>query len=59
MRMMYYSVSDRHTRKNEIRDLSTGDLPITSSDGLPLSHRRLAGAKARKLGPLEKHPVYC
>ena len=28
----------------------TQDLPITSSDALPLSYRRLVGAKAIKLG---------
>ena len=28
----------------------TYDLPITSSDALPLSYRRLVGAKAIKLG---------
>ena len=35
----------------------TYDLPITSSDALPLSYRRLVGAKAIKLGSWDKHPV--
>ena len=37
----------------------TEDLPITSSDALPLSYRRLVGAKAIKLGSWDKHPAYC
>ena len=37
----------------------TYDLPITSSDALPLSYRRLVGAKAIKLGSWDKHPAYC
>ena len=32
----------------------TQDLPITSSDALPLSYRRLVGAKAIKLGSRDK-----
>ena len=36
----------------------TKDLPITSSDALPLSYRRLVGAKAIKLGSWDKHPAY-
>ena len=32
---------------------------ITSSDALPLSYRRLVGAKAIKLGSWDKHPAYC
>ena len=31
------------------------DLPITSSDALPLSYMRLVGAKAIKLGSCDKH----
>ena len=33
---------------------------MTSSDALPLSHRRLVGAtcKATKLGSCDKHPAY-
>ena len=38
---------------------STLDLPITSLDALPLSYRRLVGAKAIKLGSWDKHPAYC
>ena len=37
----------------------TLDLPITSSDALPLSYRRLVGAKAIDLGSWDKHPAYC
>ena len=37
----------------------TYDLPITSLDALPLSYRRLVGAKANKLGSCDKHPAYC
>ena len=37
----------------------TKDLPITSSDALPLSYRRLVGTKAIKLGSWDKHPAYC
>ena len=37
----------------------TYDLPITSSDALPLSYRRLEGVKAIKLGSWDKHPAYC
>ena len=37
----------------------TYDLPITSSDALPLSYRRLVGAKVIKLGSWDKHPAYC
>ena len=37
----------------------TYDLPITSSDTLPLSYRILVGAKATKLGSCDKHPAYC
>ena len=37
----------------------TLDLPITSSDALPLSYRRLVGAKAIKLGSWDKYPAYC
>ena len=37
----------------------TYHLPITSSDALPLSYRRLVGAKAIKLGSCDKHSAYC
>ena len=38
----------------------THDLPITSSDALPLScTRRLVGAEAIELGSWDKHPAYC
>ena len=32
---------------------------ITILDALPLSYRRLVGAKAIKLGSWDKHPTYC
>ena len=32
---------------------------ITSLGALPLSYRRLVGAKPIKLGSWDKHPVYC
>ena len=32
---------------------------ITSLDALPLSYRRLVGAKAIKLGSWDKHAAYC
>ena len=54
MRMIFYfSVSYFPNRSR------TYDLPITSSDALPLSYRRLVGAKAIKLGSWDKHPAYC
>ena len=31
----------------------------TSPDALPLSYRRLVGAKAIKLGSCDKRPAYC
>ena len=31
----------------------------TGSDALPLSYRRLVGAKAIKLGSWDKHSAYC
>ena len=37
----------------------TYDLLVTSPDALPLSYRRLVGAKANKLGSCDKHPAYC
>ena len=51
--MMYYSVMTQANSEKEIpsapiRSL-TQDLPITSSDALPLSYRRLVGTKAIKL----------
>ena len=63
LRMMYYSVSDtgileKGNPSAPIRS-QTYDLPITSSDALPLSYRRRVGAKAIKLGSWDKHPAYC
>ena len=34
------------------------DFLVTSSNALPLSYRRLKGAKAIKLGSWDKHPAY-
>ena len=49
MRMMYYSVMTQAYSEKEIPSSPnrsrTYDLPITSSDALPLSYRRLVGAK--------------
>ena len=57
VRMMYYSVSDTGKfgkRKSECSyqelNLRLCNKFITSSDALPLSYRRLVGAKAIKLG---------
>ena len=50
MRMMCYSVMTQAYSEKEIPSSPnrsrTYDLPITSSDALPLSYRRLVGAKA-------------
>ena len=63
MRMMCYSVMTQAYSEKEIPSSPnrsrTYDLPITSSDALPLSYRRLVGAKAIKLGSWDKHPAYC
>ena len=63
IRMMYYTVMTQANSEKEIPSLPirsrTSELPITSSDALPLSYRRLVGAKAIKLGSWNKHPVYC
>ena len=44
---------------SEKKKKQESNLPITSSDALPLSYRRLVGAKAIKLGSWDKHPAYC
>ena len=55
MRMMFYSVSDTGVlppppqKKKKKRVLLSGVEPSSSSDVLPLSYRRLVGAKAIKL----------
>ena len=50
MRMMCYSVMTQANSEKEIPSAPIGsrtlDLLITSSDALPLSYRRLVGAKA-------------
>ena len=51
-----YSEKEMPSSPNRSR---TYDLPITSLDALPLSYRRLVGAKAIKLGSWDKHPAYC
>ena len=51
-----YSESDNPSSPKGSR---TYGLPITSADALPLSYRRLLGAKAIKLGSCDKHPAYC
>ena len=60
--MMCYSVMTQAYSEKEIPSSPnrsrTYDLPITSSDALPLSYRRLVGAKAIKLGSWDKHPAY-
>ena len=54
LRLMFYSVMTQAYSEKEIPSSPnrsrTYDLPITSSDALPLSFRRLVGAKAIKLG---------
>ena len=59
--MMYYSVMTQTYSEKEIPSSPnrsrTYDLPIISSDALPLSYRRLVGTKAIKLGSWDKHPA--
>ena len=68
LRMIYHSVSETgaYTEKKKTvflqqeSKLRPSDyLPITSSDALPLSYRRLVEAKAIKLSSCDKHPAYC
>ena len=63
LRIMCYSVMTQAFSEKEIPSAPNRsrayDLPITSSDALPLSYRRLVGAKAIKLGSWDKHPAYC
>ena len=60
---MMYSVMTQAYSEKEIPSSpnrsQTYDLPITSSDTLPLSYRRLVGAKAIKLGSCDKHVLFC
>ena len=37
----------------------TYEVLVTGPDALPLSHRRLVGTEATKLGSCDKHPVHC
>ena len=64
LRIMCYSEMTQAYSEKEIPSSPnrsrTYDLPITSSDALPLSYKRLVGAKAIKLGPcicITVHPV--
>ena len=61
--MMYYSVLTQAYSEKEIPSSPnrsrTYDLPITSSDALSLSYKRLVGDEAIKLGSWDKHPAYC
>ena len=60
--MMCYSVMTQANSEKEIQSSPnrsrTYDLPITSSDAVPLSYRRLVGAKVIKLDSWDKHPAY-
>ena len=51
-----YSEKEIPSSPNKSR---TKDLPITSSDALPLSYSRLVRAEAIKPGSWDKHPAYC
>ena len=59
--VLFQKVTQAYSEKNPSAPIRsrTLDLPITSSDALPLSYRRLVGAKAIKLGSCDKHPAYC
>ena len=60
MGMMSYSVMTQANSEKEIPSAPFRlRIPITSSDALPLSYRRLEGAKAIKLGSWDKLPAYC
>ena len=57
---MFSAISDTgDLEEKKIRRSQTYDLLVTSPGALPLSYRRLVGAKAIKLGPCDKHPVCC
>ena len=63
MRMVYYSVSNTGILGKGIRVLLSGVEPKTfrllvRRLYLPLSYRRLVGAKAIKLGSWDKYPAY-
>ena len=55
---MTQAYSEKRNPSAPIRS-PTYDLPITSSDALPLSYRRLVGAEAIEIGSWDKHPAYC
>ena len=63
VRMIFFQLVTQANSEKEISSSPnrsrTYDLPITSSDALPLSYRRLVGDKAIKLGSWDKHPAYC
>ena len=60
--VIFESVTQAHSEKESDPSFPNRsracDLPITSLDALPLSYRRLVGAKAIKLGSCDKHPAY-
>ena len=60
LRIRYYSVN-RPTRKKETECSSQESSPRPSDyySALPLSYRKLVGAKAVKLGPWDKHSAFC
>ena len=53
-----FRVTQANSDKGNPSAPRTYDLPITSLDALPLSYRRLVGAKAIKLGSRDKYPAY-
>ena len=59
--VLFLKVTQAYSEKNPSAPIRsrTQDLPITSSDALLLSYRRLVGAKAIKLGSWDKYPAYC
>lgn len=63
MRKIIFSVRDISGSEEKFRYLPMGsqthDPLVTCPDSLPLSYRRLVGAKATKLGLCDKHPAYC
>ena len=59
---MFHSVSDTGVSEKNPSSPNrsrTYDLQVTSPDALPLSYRRLVGAKAIKRGSCDKRPAYC
>ena len=52
-------MTEAYSEKEKPTNRSRVDLPITSSDALSLSYKRLVEAKAIKLGSWDKHLAYC